>query len=550
MRNVLPHDANPVYIDDGSFMLNKNAVKGELTSKVETLTANTVKSIYVPYWAVGFRIYSIDVLRVNFAIDVDPVVESSSQYGNGDFGMLNSVESRMIGNPTVEHYLKLISATSGSVLVSFFGDGILSKVTSSNLRYLARLQSTQTAFRNAIWMMDDVTGRLATSKDTLSVNADLILNGNFDKSGAGGADIWANWTEFVGDGTIADETIVVPDGETHAAKLTAGTSFNTFLRPMDNASISLALFYIRVNPGMSLTFRFWTRGDGTNAGRILVRDQTHNSNIIALKSTGVPGTAYTEVSETFTVPAGCYGLNIALYCPETNGGICYFAGVRLEGDMTLDGIYSPAGIAYGQSGPINNYTAVSCNGTDTHVLVGSVAYNQKFNGNKGSAIAWGKLDGASRWNDLTTHRYLYHIKSTPSLIHYVCMGKPQTAANRLYWIRNAGGSLYAKNYDFPSGGTTDWFCMGMVWDVLSTPKRIACYLYTHADRVWQKISDEAPAVGNEVWDQSVNPVDGENAELLAGTNLSTQEWIGYGGPIAEWGGVCLSDSEMQRVMTP
>jgi lysophospholipase L1-like esterase len=161
MRNVLPVDTNPVYIDDGSLMLNKNAVKGELVSKVESLTANTVKSIFIQYWAVGFRIYSIDVLRVNFAIDVDPVVESSSQYGNGDFSMLNSIETRMIGDPTKEHYLKLISANSGSVIVSFFGDGILSKVTSSNLRYQQKIKNLFGDALIAYYPLDETSGNVA-----------------------------------------------------------------------------------------------------------------------------------------------------------------------------------------------------------------------------------------------------------------------------------------------------------------------------------------------------------------------------------------------------
>jgi lysophospholipase L1-like esterase len=174
MRNVLPVDTNPVYIDDGSLMLNKNAVKGELVSKVESLTANTVKSIFIPYWAVGFRIYSIDVLRVNFAIDVDPVVESSSQYGNGDFAMLNSIETRMIGDPTKEHYLKLISANSGSVIVSFFGDGILSKVTSSNLRYQTRVINLFGSSLIGYWPLWEASG--ATAEDISGSDYDAAYN--------------------------------------------------------------------------------------------------------------------------------------------------------------------------------------------------------------------------------------------------------------------------------------------------------------------------------------------------------------------------------------
>jgi hypothetical protein len=407
--------------------------------------------------------------------------------------------------------------------------------------------AVQPAYQNAIWMFDDASGRTATNKLNTSALVDLALNGGFETAGAGGADVWAWWMETVGNGAIADETTIVHSGG-HAVKLTAGSSANTFVQPVnvDNS----ALFYFRVLPGMSVTLSFWTRGDGSNAGRYLIKDKTHNTNIVAVKSTEVSGTTYTQIIETFTTPAGCYDLNIALYCPTVNGGIAYFDDFSVVGTMRLDGIYAAAGVTYGQPGPISGYASVALSGADTSVLVGSPAYNAKFNGDKGSVICWGKVDGAARWNDTSTHRYLYHIKARPSSIHYVAVGTQKTATNRIGWLRNAGGTAYTKYYDFTPAGTTDWFCMGMTWDVTSTPKRIACYLYTAADKMWQKVSDEEPAVGNEHWDQVTYPADDLNADVLGGTGLATQEWIGNGGPIVEWAGVALSDGEMRMVMTP
>lgn len=164
-----------------------------------------------------------------------------------------------------------------------------------------------------------VVGKLAVGhyvKPTRGSNR--LKNGGFEMAGGGGADIWAYWTETAGDGATADETVLVHGGG-HAAKITSGPSSNSL---MDQ--------YCAVVPQTKWTLRLWTRGDGTNAGRYYVYDNTGGAYIVPTSSTGVPGTVYTEVVNTFMVPAGCISIAIGFRPTAVNGGIVYFDDVSVS----------------------------------------------------------------------------------------------------------------------------------------------------------------------------------------------------------------------------
>src|SRR5574337_529672 len=130
------------------------------------------------------------------------------------------------------------------------------------LRYWQRIANTH---RDNLlyWPLWDAAGRVCDEITGKAVAAtELLYNTGFETAGAGGADVFANWSEFAGTGVIADEGVVVHAGS-HAAKLTAGTTRNTTLNQ-----------FINVLPGQVCTLSLWTQGDGTNAGRYQVRDQT------------------------------------------------------------------------------------------------------------------------------------------------------------------------------------------------------------------------------------------------------------------------------------
>lgn len=149
--------------------------------------------------------------------------------------------------------------------------------------------------------------------------ANLIANPGFEIAGGGGADIWANWTETVGDGALANETSLVHKGN-DAAKMTAGATKNTKL---DTALITLI-------PGKKYTLLFWTRGDGTNDGRYQLWDNTNASYIFGILSTGITGTTYTAVIKDFTAPVGCVQATLAFRCSSVDGGIAYFDACEIH----------------------------------------------------------------------------------------------------------------------------------------------------------------------------------------------------------------------------
>ncbi len=408
---------------------------------------------------------------------------------------------------------------------------VLSKISYSN-----RLRASGAT---ALWPLSELAGRSALDlTGHLAPAVNLLLNGNFETAGAGGADVFAVWDDVAGDGVIAVEGALVHGGAA-AAKLTSGPSVNTWLR---QGPTQQTVMY--VIPGYTYTLNIYTRGDGSNSGRYAIYNETAGAYLTPLTSLAVPGTAYTLKSYPIVIPAGCYALRIYLAGPSVNGGVCYFDDVSLTIDQPLHGLYAPSGVTYGQPGLFS--PAAQFSGASSSVQIGSPAFNAFWNGNLGSALAWGMVDGSARWTDASEFRYLFHAKSRPDQTVYLVFGK-HTDSHTLFWRRRRAAGTYEKKYVFAPAGTLDWFCMGMTWDVVSTPKRIACYLYTHADRVFQVVSDEAPALGNELWDNATYPVDDSNALLMAG-GPSAQEWIGLGSLSAYWSGQALSIAQMQRMM--
>jgi hypothetical protein len=151
-------------------------------------------------------------------------------------------------------------------------------------------------------------------------------------SGAGGSGVvivsytnndgttpFASWVGTPGDGVIAQETTLV-HGDSYAAKLTSGATSNTKLSQVE-AVTAVGAYQLR----------FWTRGNGTYAGRYAVYDVTNSAYIIAATSTGNITTTYSQVTTQFITPAGCVSIRIELWCPSTNGGIAYFDDVHCAG---------------------------------------------------------------------------------------------------------------------------------------------------------------------------------------------------------------------------
>lgn len=165
----------------------------------------------------------------------------------------------------------------------------------------------------------------------------LLSNAGFETAGTGGLDLWADWGELKGDGSVEDETTIVHSGG-HSAKLTGGAT------PADSPCVVQGA---TVEPGYYCLLRFYTRGDGTNAGRYDIYDVSNSTYILSITSTGITGTTWTPVEYSFLAPAGCTTVRLVLYCPNVNGGIAYFDDVHLyqyadieAGDDTLEWFWS------------------------------------------------------------------------------------------------------------------------------------------------------------------------------------------------------------------
>jgi hypothetical protein len=178
---------------------------------------------------------------------------------------------------------------------------------------------------------DGATWAIATNaaKNTPgTTGSEILLNPGFETAGAGGADIWANWTESAVSATFEDATGA---GEfhsgAHAAKFTATGAGST-------AAANQAFVVV---PGRTYTLNVWCRGDGTNQGKIGVYDATNSAYIVPIASYGTTSTTYALVPITFTVPPGCTLARVYLFCSVINGGICYYDDVSVlavpDGDV-------------------------------------------------------------------------------------------------------------------------------------------------------------------------------------------------------------------------
>lgn len=147
---------------------------------------------------------------------------------------------------------------------------------------------------------------------------ELLVNGGFETADPTGAYVFEGWGEIGTDGTVTRSGTAMPGG-LYSAAVTAG--------PSTNKQVGTS---VRVRPGVTYDWIFWTRGSGTVAGRYEVRNNADDSSIVALLSTGVTGTTWTQKTVQFTAPAGCNSVSIRLRCPTTNGQTAYFDNASMK----------------------------------------------------------------------------------------------------------------------------------------------------------------------------------------------------------------------------
>lgn len=170
---------------------------------------------------------------------------------------------------------------------------------------------------------------------------ELISNGGFETLDPLGEYTFEGWGELGTDGLVAQVSAIKHSGS-YSVRVTAGASTNK----------QVGSSY-RVRPGKNYDLVFWTRGDGTYAGRYEIFNNNTNTNLVSLTSTGVTGTTWTEITVNFTIPDGCHSISLRLRCPAVNGGVAYYDDVSLrayeKASFTTDWYTDEASIArYGR----------------------------------------------------------------------------------------------------------------------------------------------------------------------------------------------------------
>ena len=128
------------------------------------------------------------------------------------------------------------------------------------------------------------TTMLAVDLAQADINgANELSNGGFESVGGGGADVFANWIETAGDGSIVQDASIYHWGA-NSAKLVSGTSSNTEVYQD-----------VTVVAGEDKEYFFWTRGDGTLQGRYRIYDVSNTTDIQAETGTGVTDTGWARV---------------------------------------------------------------------------------------------------------------------------------------------------------------------------------------------------------------------------------------------------------------
>jgi hypothetical protein len=245
----------------------------------------------------------------------------------------------------------------------------------------SRILSVDPSSRMAYWPFSDAVGT-TTPNNSTPRSGNVAANGDFELFPYSGG----SWALTASDGAAEDETTLIYDGA-HALKLTAGASAMT-------RATTYGFSVNKVTPGKTYTLSFWTRGDGTNAGRYQLRDVTNAGVIIALTSTGIPGTTYTQYSTTFVAPAGCVDAAITFYCPAANGGIAYFDNAQIIAPATDNPYTATANnVIFGVPGIGDGKTACRFAGAgNSRIDIYSPAMRKGFNYSEFSVLFWYKYN--------------------------------------------------------------------------------------------------------------------------------------------------------------
>lgn len=231
-----------------------------------------------------------------------------------------------------------------------------------------------------------------TTSLTSDVNAtqtQLCLNYSFETAGLGGIDVFANWSESAGNGSILRDSTYKAQG-IYSCRLTSGSSFNTYVTQQ---------FEVSEGEGYTLTFSC-RNSSGTYPGRYGVYDNDTPKWLIPLTTCGGAAT-FTQTTVTFYIPSGVRSITIYFYCSSAgSGSYSNFDYVLLYKDVIYtkhnnlvrdDIIYLNSNLkiefmkiiedTYSSSSPFTYYVQRNLDGTGTNIwYAGDAVLNTGNNG--------------------------------------------------------------------------------------------------------------------------------------------------------------------------
>lgn len=263
------------------------------------------------------------------ATDVNGALHIMSLYADDSFNANYITDLNGASALSITPTLNLVLNPGGDITLDPTGDDVL-PLTNYDINLGSLSKKYLTIHAAELWVetlvaadvIATIGGHILVAPTTTLVEdtqsqTQLCLNNGFEIAGGGGVDVFLNWVESAGNGTIIRDS-TYKHGGTYSCKLTSGISFNTYVYQQFD-----------VNQGEVYTISFWVRtisASSTYQGRYGIYDATHSTWIVALTGVG-GGTIFTETTLTCTIPAGCTRIYLYFYCPTGNTYYAHFDDV-------------------------------------------------------------------------------------------------------------------------------------------------------------------------------------------------------------------------------
>jgi len=301
-----------------------------------------------------------------------------------------------------------------------------------------------------LWEASGAVAEAIVAVDTGNRN-NLVQNGGFETAGT---PVFYYWSSYVPNGSIVDETVIVHSGS-HSCKIVQGAS-------------GLTTLYRNIAPcavGQTYELRFWTRGDGTNAGRYAFYNATTTANIGSIVSTGISGTDWAEVVAQVVIPDGCANVGIRLYPANVVGAEVYLDDVTFKRADTevlaaagRNGAYTS--VTLGQAGFDGNICP-AYDGSVSACSINTHDWRDILNRDEGTLSIWFRITDDAIWTDGISRNLINIGQDGNNLIQVY----RTTANNAITSTRIVSGSGRGNALSRQIHGMFGWNNLVLSWSV-------------------------------------------------------------------------------------